>query len=136
MSRSRLWLLTICAQRPDLVRLSLVNVVERIEQWKVQIASPFPEYSISDIETTPRSKQGAKNTGKIVLNLGPTEPVPVSVVFSVLSGTLSLTKRHQILLDYKPSYSLDPQATYISLEDIEVLVAVQLAGWQDEAQRA
>ena len=103
----------MCAKRPDLVRRSLINILERIEEGKMQIASPLHEYSISDIETAFRFMQGGKNTGKIVLNLGPTETVPVSVVFSVFSDILSLTNHHQMLLDYKPSYSLDPQAAYI-----------------------
>ena len=98
----------MCAKRPDLVRRSLGHILERIREGKMQIASPLHEYSISDIETAFRFMQGGKNTSKIVLNLGPTETVPVSLVFSVFSGILSLTDHHQMLLDYKPSSSLDP----------------------------
>ena len=74
----------MCANRPDLVRRSLINILERLEEGKLQVASPLHEYSISDIETAFRFMQSGKNTGKIVLNLGPTETVPVSLVFSLL----------------------------------------------------
>ena len=103
----------MCAKRPDLVRKSLIEILKRIEEGEMQIASPLHEYSISNIETAFRFMQGGKNTGKIVLNLGPTETVPVSVVFFGFSGILPLTIHHQMLLNYKPSYSLDPQAAYI-----------------------
>ena len=81
----------MCAERPGLVRRLLINILERIEERMMQIAPPLHEYSISDIETAFRFMQSGKNTGKIVLNLGPTETVSVSLVFSPFSGILSLT---------------------------------------------
>ena len=102
----------MCAERPDLVRRSLVNDLEQIKEVKMQIVSPLHEYPISDIETAFGYMQGGENTSKIILNLDPTETVPVSRV-SLSSSILSLTDHHQMLLDYKPSYSLDSQARYV-----------------------
>ena len=59
----------IGAQRRDLVRRSLLNIFERIEESKMQVAPPLQEYSISDIETAFGVIQGCKDTGKIGLNL-------------------------------------------------------------------
>ena len=71
----------ICSNRPDILRKSLVAVLERIEEGKMRIASPLHEFPISDIENALRLMQGGKNVGKTVLNFNPTDRVPVSSTF-------------------------------------------------------
>lgn len=68
----------ICADRSEVLRKSLVAVLERIEEGKMGIVSPLHESSISDTENTLRLMQGGKNIGKTVLNFNSTDRVPVS----------------------------------------------------------
>ena len=72
----------ICANRPDLLRKSLVAVLQWIEDGRLTTASPLHRYTITDIETAFRSMQGGKNTGKTVLTLEPYDRVPVSSNFA------------------------------------------------------
>ena len=94
----------MCTEKPDLVRDSSINILGQIEEGKMQIVSLLHEYSISEIEAAFSFMQGGENTGKIVLNHGLTETVPVSLVSSLFFCYTFANK---------PSYSLDPQATYV-----------------------
>ena len=71
----------ICANRPDLVRKSLVAILDMIKDGRIEIASPLQEFSIADMEKALRFMQSGKNMGKIVLNINPNDIVPVSSFF-------------------------------------------------------
>ncbi|KAL9073303.1 MAG: hypothetical protein Q9157_004798 [Trypethelium eluteriae] len=76
------------------VRKSLLAILDLARSGKLRIASPLHEFPISELESAFRFMQGGKSTGKIVLNVNPTDIVPMC-------------------LSYKSSYSFDAQCTYI-----------------------
>lgn len=68
----------MCVYRPSLLRRSLLSVMKRIAAGSLSTVSPLREFPLSEIEAAFRFMQGGKSTGKLVLNLGPTDAVPVS----------------------------------------------------------
>ena len=70
----------ITVSRPRIVRESLLHVLGKVADGSLKIASPLHEFQISDIEKAFRFMQSGTNTGKIVLNVGPTDLVPVSII--------------------------------------------------------
>ncbi|MCJ1249688.1 hypothetical protein MMC30_006914 [Trapelia coarctata] len=87
-------LASLSVQRPELLQKSFRSVMRLFLDQKLQPASPIHTFPVSEVEKAFRYMQTGKNVGKIVVTIQPEDRV--------------LT-----VLNTKPAYQFNPDATYI-----------------------
>lgn len=68
----------MCTYDPTLIQAPMEVVISMIRAGTLKPASPLQEFSVAKVEDAFRLMQGGKHTGKLVINLNTTDPVPVS----------------------------------------------------------
>jgi NADPH:quinone reductase-like Zn-dependent oxidoreductase len=68
----------MCTYDPTLIQTPMEVVISMIGAGTLKHASPLQDFSVAKIEDAFRLMQGGKHTGKLVINLNTTDPVPVS----------------------------------------------------------
>ncbi|TVY80408.1 Highly reducing polyketide synthase azaB [Lachnellula suecica] len=84
----------IIRERPAVINECLTTVMGMLEKNILSPARPLHKFAISEMQEAFRLMQGGKSSGKIVLTLSPADHVPT-------------------LLYRRPSYILNPVATYL-----------------------
>ena len=104
-------------ERPDMSIAYLHTVLRMIQEGKLFPSQPLHVYGIDEVVAALRFLQSGKSTGKIVIDMHKdgAGPVPVSIfkVFLPQGQIAMLTCLHQTVLDTRPTYSFDANATYI-----------------------
>ncbi|GKZ24500.1 type I Iterative Polyketide synthase (PKS) [Aspergillus brasiliensis] len=80
--------------RPHIIRAALETVFTLLEEGKISLVHPLQVRGIADIEQAFRQMQTGKNSGKTVLGMRETDQV-------------------MTVLDTKPTYTFEPDATYV-----------------------
>lgn len=69
-----------CTHRPDLLGKTMVAVMDLVTNRVLKVAYPLHVYPISECEEALRNMQSGKSTGKAVLEIIPSDIVPVSAM--------------------------------------------------------
>ncbi|PYH41263.1 type I polyketide synthase [Aspergillus saccharolyticus JOP 1030-1] len=95
VSFSAVDLAQVAFERPHLIRQALADdLFSSIAMGRLTLPHPLQVFGISELEHALRYLQGGKNSGKVVVELRDDEQV-------------------MTLLDTKPSFTFDPNATYV-----------------------
>ncbi|KAK1147595.1 Type I Iterative Polyketide synthase (PKS) [Aspergillus melleus] len=84
----------ISRERPALIGQSLQPIMDMMGAGTLHPPWPLQEFSLSSMEEALRLMQNGKHTGKLVINFGPNDVVPIS-------------------LRHTPSYAFPANATYV-----------------------
>ena len=68
----------MATERPRMIQSSLKSVLKMLAEGAIKLASPMKEFSVSEMEAAFRWMQSGKSIGKMIINLNPTDLVPVS----------------------------------------------------------
>ncbi|KAK2612526.1 hypothetical protein QQS21_001464 [Conoideocrella luteorostrata] len=98
-------------ERPGLVRQSLNAAMDLVGKGYAKPSYPLQVYPVSEIEKAFRHMQSGKSTGKLVIDMSKEAHILVSFSQANISS-VKLTRR-QTVLNRKPSYTFDPNATYV-----------------------
>ncbi|KAJ5683051.1 hypothetical protein N7462_006216 [Penicillium macrosclerotiorum] len=87
-------LAAMSVERPEVCSAALDKIFALVQEGKLHPSQPIHQYGVGDIEKGFRVLQGGQHLGKMVLEMRPDDQVTT-------------------ILQNKPSYSLDPNATFV-----------------------
>ena len=106
--------LCLIMEKGNAIMEAMMQALEDLLTTK-SIAAPQPVrmYKVSEIEQAFQNTQMNHGMGKTIVEMLDSAAVPVSLILTPSIAVYLLDWHHQVLPSMKPSYSFDPNATYV-----------------------